>query len=90
MKAEERERQRRREGAGEWKSGEEGGGGKEETWRVDSGILSWCIVSCSGFYPQGIQLPPSSLPQALLAMFGSYWRGNKGEDRQKQGQLLKL
>lgn len=62
MKAEERER---RQGSGN--QGEATG----ESWRVDSGILSQCSVTCSGFLPQGVGFPPSSSPQALLAMFGS-------------------
>lgn len=57
---------------------------QRETWRVDSGILSWCTVTYSGFYPQGIQFPPSSLPQILPAMSGSHWRETRGKTADKQ------
>lgn len=50
----------------------------KETWCVDSGILSWCTVTCSGFYLQGFLFPPPSLQQ-VWAMSRSDWRETSGE-----------
>lgn len=68
-----------REGAGEWKRRRrKSRDWRRESWRVVSRILSQYTVTCSGFWPQAIQFPPSSLPQALLAVSGSNCRETTG------------